>query len=213
MNARTHSVEAHSKLVRMNKRIGLLFALMVGLGGWVGQHPSPKSGYSFAQSDSIPGRFGFGRFASAQHLARLDSDVRPDGVGLPSGWGTADTYPTYPVQVERGWIEIRGLAWSGRGKVVRVEVSTDAGRSWQVTELQQPVLDKAHVRFRHFWRWDGAETEICSRVTDETGYTQPTLKQLMDARGPDTGGYHLNPITPWVLKTDGRVLHKPQNWR
>ncbi len=90
MNARTHSVEAHSKLVRMNKRIGLLFALMVGLGGWVGQHPSPKSGYSFAQSDSIPGRFGFGRFASAQHLARLDSDVRPDGVGLPSGWGTAE---------------------------------------------------------------------------------------------------------------------------
>ncbi|WP_019991314.1 sulfite dehydrogenase [Rudanella lutea] len=123
------------------------------------------------------------------------------------------TYPAYPVQVERGWIEIRGLAWSGRGKVVRVEVSTDAGRSWKVTELQQPVLDKAHVRFRHFWRWDGAETEICSRVTDETGYTQPTLKQLMDARGPDTGGYHLNPITPWVLKTDGRVLHKPQNWR
>ena len=123
------------------------------------------------------------------------------------------TYPAYPAQVERGWIEIRGLAWSGRGKVSRVEISTDAGKRWQRADLQEPVLDKAHVRFRYLWQWNGAETEIMSRVTDETGYVQPTFAQLIDARGVDTGGYHLNPITVWRIKADGRVLNRPENWR
>ncbi len=122
------------------------------------------------------------------------------------------TYPAYPVQVQRGWIEIRGLAWSGRGKVVRVEVSTDAGKSWQLAQLQEPVLDKAHVRFRHLWQWNGAETEIMSRVTDETGYIQPTFRQLVDARGAE-GGYHFNPITAWQIKPDGHVLNKPETFR
>jgi sulfane dehydrogenase subunit SoxC len=122
------------------------------------------------------------------------------------------TFPAFPAQVEKGWIEIRGLAWSGRGKVVKVEVSTDAGKSWHIAELQEPVLDKAHVRFRHLWHWNGAETEIMSRVTDETGYIQPTFKQLIEARGSD-GGYHFNPITAWQLKADGRVLNKLENFR
>ncbi len=123
------------------------------------------------------------------------------------------TFPTYPAQIERGWVEIRGLAWSGRGKVTRVEVSTDAGKHWQVAELQDPVLDKAHTVFRHLWRWEGVETLIMSRVTDETGYVQPTLRQLLDARGPDTGGYHMNPVTAWLIKPDGRVLYQPDYGR
>ncbi|GAB3991986.1 sulfite dehydrogenase [Spirosoma daeguense] len=119
------------------------------------------------------------------------------------------TYPAYPAQIQKGWIEIRGLAWSGRGKVVGVEVSTDAGKSWQQAQLQEPILDKAHVRFRYLWQWKGANTEIMSRVTDETGYIQPTFAQLIDARGSD-GGYHFNPITTWQIKADGRVLNKPE---
>ncbi len=123
------------------------------------------------------------------------------------------TSPSYPGSVEKGWLEISGLAWSGRGKIERVEVSTDAGKSWHSASLQQPVLDKAHVRFRYLYKWNGDETEIMSRAVDTTGYTQPTLKQLIDARGKDMGGYHLNPVTAWVLKKDGRVLFKPENWR
>jgi sulfane dehydrogenase subunit SoxC len=122
------------------------------------------------------------------------------------------TFPSYPQQVEKGWIEIRGLAWSGRGKVVRVEVSTDAGKTWSSARLNEPVLDKAHVQFRHLWQWKGEETEIMSRVTDETGYTQPTLRQLFEARGT-TSGYHMNPITAWQVKRDGRILFKPEAFR
>jgi sulfane dehydrogenase subunit SoxC len=115
------------------------------------------------------------------------------------------TYPAYPAKVEKGWIEIRGIAWSGRGKVTGVEVSTDAGKTWRPADVQGPVLDKAHTAFRSLWQWNGDETVIMSRVIDETGYTQPTYKQLQDARGKG-GGYHYNPITAWVLKRDGQVL-------
>jgi sulfane dehydrogenase subunit SoxC len=123
------------------------------------------------------------------------------------------TYPSFPQKVERGWIEIRGIAWSGRGKVEKVEVSTDAGKSWNDARLQGPILEKAHTYFRYLWQWDGSETEILSRVTDETGYTQPTLKQLIDARGKDIGGYHMNPVTAWRIKRDGSVVFKPESYK
>ncbi|MFC0515545.1 sulfite dehydrogenase [Mucilaginibacter angelicae] len=123
------------------------------------------------------------------------------------------TFPSFPQKVERGWIEIRGIAWSGRGKVVKVEVSTDTGKNWNEARLQGPILEKAHTYFRYLWQWDGSETEILSRVTDETGYTQPTLKQLIDARGKDIGGYHMNPVTAWRLKRDGSVVFKPESYK
>ncbi|GGM89696.1 sulfite dehydrogenase [Dyadobacter beijingensis] len=117
------------------------------------------------------------------------------------------TFPSYPARVEKGWIEIRGIAWSGRGKVARVEVSTDAGKTWQHAALQEPVLDKAIAAFRYLWNWDGNPTEIMSRTVDETGYVQPFLKQLMAARGGNMG-YHFNPVTAWYLQKDGQVLFK-----
>jgi len=120
------------------------------------------------------------------------------------------TYPSYPQKVNKGWIEIRGIAWSGRGKVDKVEVSTDGGKSWEPANLQEPVLSKAHIYFRYLWNWDGIPTEILSRVTDETGYIQPTLAQLIEARGTNIGGYHMNPITAWKIKSDGSVFFKPE---
>ncbi|MEI6949974.1 sulfite dehydrogenase [Paraflavisolibacter sp. H34] len=123
------------------------------------------------------------------------------------------TFPAYPSVIEKGWVEIRGIAWSGRGRVSRVEVSTDAGKTWWPAQLQEPVLDKAHVAFRYLWQWNGSETEIMSRAVDETGYVQPFLKQLKEARGSDMGGYHLNPITAWQIKRDGRVLMRPEKLR
>ncbi len=118
------------------------------------------------------------------------------------------TFPAYPYHVEKGWIEIKGIAWSGRGKIVRVDISTNGGKSWEKSELQDPVLDKAHTRFRFLWQWDGTETVILSRAVDETGYVQPTLKILKEARGGYMG-YHYNPVTGWLLKPAGEVLFQP----
>ena len=115
------------------------------------------------------------------------------------------TYPAYPARVDKGWIEIRGIAWSGRGRIEKVEISTDGGKRWNPAELQGLILDKAHTSFKYLWQWDGETTEIMSRATDETGYTQPTLSQLTQAR-ESKGGYHFNPITGWLLKRSGEVL-------
>lgn len=118
------------------------------------------------------------------------------------------TFPAYPVTLEPGWVEIRGLAWTGRGRITQVEVSTDAGQSWAPAELQAPVLSKAHTRFRHLWKWDGKPTSILSRAYDETGYLQPTRAQLDAARGVPKGpfAYHYNSITGWRVESDGAVF-------
>lgn len=115
------------------------------------------------------------------------------------------TFPSYPyVLPDRGWWEIEGLAWSGRGRIVRVEVSTDRGRSWTDAVLQPPILSKSTVRFRHLWNWNGREVLILSRATDETGYVQPTVHQLWEARGERTA-YHQNHQRAWKIASDGAV--------
>ena len=122
------------------------------------------------------------------------------------------TFPSYPVTLEKGWVEIRGIAWSGRGRIQRVDVSTDGGRNWTAASLQEPVMAKAHTRFRLLWNWDGRETEIMSRAIDETGYTQPTREALIAARGVGAVPYHLNPITAWRIQQSGEVAFREEGW-
>jgi sulfane dehydrogenase subunit SoxC len=117
------------------------------------------------------------------------------------------TFPTYPYALpDRGWWEIQGVAWTGRGRITRVEISTDRGRSWVPAAMQEPVLPLATVRFRHLWNWDGRETILMSRATDETGYAQPTVQQFVEARGERTS-YHSNHIRAWKVATTGEVTY------
>jgi len=122
------------------------------------------------------------------------------------------TYPTYPVTISRGWLEISGIAWSGSGKITRVDVSTDEGQTWTPARLQEPVLPKAHTRFRHLWNWRGDEAVILSRAVDETGYVQPTRAQLLALRGPASTTYHNNPIAGWRVRSDGTVVYREEAW-
>ena len=122
------------------------------------------------------------------------------------------TYPAYPVTVSRGWVEINGIAWTGSGKIQRVDVSTDGGETWTPAKLQEPILPKAHTRFRHLWNWTGGEAVIMSRAVDETGYVQPTRDTLIAARGVSSVGYHINPITGWRVRSDGTVVFRPEPW-
>jgi sulfane dehydrogenase subunit SoxC len=105
-----------------------------------------------------------------------------------------------------GFHEITGLAWSGRGKVARVEISTDGGAKWQTAQLDEPVQSKAVVRFRLPWQWDGQAAVISSRCIDDTGYIQPTREDILAARGPNST-YHYNGIKSWSVKADGSVTN------
>jgi sulfane dehydrogenase subunit SoxC len=104
-----------------------------------------------------------------------------------------------------GIYEIRGLAWSGKGKIKAVDVSTDGGVNWQRARLDEPVLSKALTRFTHEWRWDRKPVLLQSRAVDETGFVQPTIAQLRAVRGVN-GIYNNNSIQTWQVKPDGSIV-------
>lgn len=140
------------------------------------------------------------------------TDPLPDGTArmfsLVMDAKSLITEPAFPDRLEGpGWREIRGLAWSGRGRITRVEVSVDNGRTWQPATLDEPVLPKCHTRFRLPWEWKGQEAVLMSRATDDTGYVQPTTAELLKVRGPNTQ-YHFNNIREWLVSADGRVRLK-----
>ena len=117
------------------------------------------------------------------------------------------TSPVHPTRLAAvGWIPISGLAWSGQGKIARVDVSTDGGTTWTEAELHEPVLSKAHTRFTLMWNWDGRAATLMSRAVDESGGTQPTRAAFRAARGAGTD-YHFNHIHAWVVQADGHVIY------
>jgi len=103
-----------------------------------------------------------------------------------------------------GLYEVSGLAWSGAGRISKVEVSADGGQTWALATLTDPVLSKALTRFRLPWRWDGRPSTLMSRVTDETGGTQPTRASWIAQYAPGQG-YHFNGIQSWAIEADGTV--------
>jgi sulfane dehydrogenase subunit SoxC len=105
---------------------------------------------------------------------------------------------------EKGFREISGIAWSGRGRIRRVEVSIDGGDSWREAGLQEPILSKCLTRFRMSWNWDGSPARLQSRAIDETGYVQPTRQRLVAVRGLNSS-YHYNAIQTWLVAEDGTV--------
>ena len=105
-----------------------------------------------------------------------------------------------------GFHEISGIAWSGRGKIARVEVSVDGGSSWTDAELQSPILSKCLTRFRFPWRWSGAPAMLASRATDESGFVQPSREALLKERDARSY-YHYNAIQTWNVAPNGKVTN------
>jgi len=108
--------------------------------------------------------------------------------------------------LDKGFYNITGLAWSGRGKVKRVDVSVDGGRNWRSARLESPVLSKCLTRFNIDWAWDGSPAIIQSRAMDDTGYVQPSYRQLRAVRGTRSI-YHNNAIQSWQVQASGEVAN------
>jgi sulfane dehydrogenase subunit SoxC len=126
---------------------------------------------------------------------------------FPSEGKSVITHPSPGLAMkEPGLYEISGIAWSGYGKIAKVEISADGGRSWAQAALQEPVLSKAVTRFRLPWRWNGSPAVLQSRAVDDTGYVQPTREQMIASRGNRTI-YHSNAITTWSVSDKGEVKH------
>jgi len=114
-----------------------------------------------------------------------------------------------------GYYEISGVAYSGNGRIARVMVSADGGKSWAQAALQEPVLPKAFTRFRAPWRWDGSPAVLQSRAWDEAGNAQPLRAEFVAKRGelPKPApilafpNQHYNSLTSWAVAANGEVSH------
>jgi len=136
-------------------------------------------------------------------------DLMPDGIhrqytSVQECKSVVTTPSGGQVLLDKGFYNITGLAWSGRGKVTKVDVSVDGGNTWKAARLENPVLTKSLTRFNMDWVWDGKPTIIQSRAIDETGYVQPQINQLREVRGTRSI-YHNNAIQSWLVSETGEV--------
>ncbi len=112
--------------------------------------------------------------------------------------------PQMPITQGPGPLVISGVAWSGRGTIPRVDVTTDGGVSWQEARMSGPSLDKSMHRFYLDINWDGNPMLLQSRAHDSTGYVQPTKDQLRAIRG-ENSIYHNNGIQTWAVNENGEA--------
>jgi sulfane dehydrogenase subunit SoxC len=192
--------------------------------GMNGEPVRPSNGFPLRAV--VPGYEGIFNTKWLRHIKVVDQyqlnmndygHLRRDAAGAALGmqWGPKSviTFPSGTQKLpDKGWYEISGLAWSGGGKVTKVEVSTDGGKSWQVADLKNPATPKSDVRFGLMWNWDGEEHLLMSRTTDDVGSVQPTRQDMAKALGvaytPQfaTVGTN-NTIMAWQVGKDGSVTN------
>ncbi len=142
------------------------------------------------------------------HLRREPENA---ALGYQIGPKSVITFPSGGQQLpDRGFYEVSGLAWSGGGAIRRVEVSTDGGRRWTDADIRGTAYRMAHTRFSLNWNWDGTETALLSRCTDELGQVQPSRAQVAEHWNvPLDPSYRVpgldNTIQPWRVASDGSV--------
>lgn len=145
-------------------------------------------------------------------FGHMDKDDPETALGMQIGPKSVITHPSGSQRIEKGFYEIRGLAWSGGGAIKTVEVSTDGGKKWQVAQLQGTPQRMAHVRFTMPWTWDGTETVIMSRCIDEVGQRQAQREEIAGWwKVPFTRNYRVtgldNSVMPWKIAKDGSITN------
>jgi sulfane dehydrogenase subunit SoxC len=127
------------------------------------------------------------------------------------------TYPSFGHHLkEPGFYAISGVAYSGTGRISKVLVSADGGKSWGEAALQGPAQPKAFTRFVMPWRWDGQPAVLMSRAWDEAGNAQPLRAEFVAQRGETKKpvatplafpNQHYNSITSWGIDGKGEIKH------
>src|SRR3989454_6629982 len=139
------------------------------------------------------------------------TDLQADGRSLmftyPMEVKSVITRPSHGMTLKgAGLYQISGIAWSGRGTISRVEVTSDGGRTWTAAPLSPPVLPRALTRFRLPWRWDGSASVLKSRATDHTGAVQPQRDRFI-AHPRHHAILHCHAIQAWGGAAHGEVKH------
>jgi sulfane dehydrogenase subunit SoxC len=195
-----------------------------------GERINPSNGYPMRLL--VPGYEGNMNVKWLRRIKIIDAPIMAQNetmaytILLPSGKAWQFFYPqevksfiSHPspgmALKEPGFYEISGLAWSGNGRISKVEVSADSGKSFALAALQTPVLSKALTRFRMAWNWDGSPSVLLSRATDEAGNVQPSRAAFIAERGPPKTSpnvaafpmEHCNFISSWGVSAKGEVTN------
>jgi sulfane dehydrogenase subunit SoxC len=126
------------------------------------------------------------------------------------------TRPSVGMEMKgQGFYEISGIAYSGAGRIAKVMVSADGGKSWAEAALQEPVMSKSFTRFRAPWQWNGGPAILQSRAWDDQGNAQPTRAEIIAQRGQASRvppvtvfpSQHYNGVTSWAIDANGGVRH------
>jgi sulfane dehydrogenase subunit SoxC len=114
---------------------------------------------------------------TSYHVAESDDDpgtpvtrILPRSLMLPPGVPDFISRIRY---LAPGICMLGGRAWSGHRPITQVQVSTDGGTSWENAELGPIVARFAWRSWRHAWRAEVGEYELCCRAADESGNVQP----------------------------------------
>ncbi len=180
-------------------RPGNGYPMRLFLPGWEG-----NASVKWLRSLKVTDRPAMSRDETAKY-----SDLRDDGVAelftFPMAVKSVITSPSPGLPLQgAGIYQISGIAWSGAGRIRRVEVSADGGRTWAEAALDDHVLPMCLTRFRAAWRWNGAPAVLMSRAEDEAGAIQPTRTMAMRGRAPGSF-YHYNGIQAWAVNEQGEA--------
>ena len=127
--------------------------------------------YRFRAQEGDPG----------EPLSRIAPRALMEPPGIPE-------FPSRIRHVRPGPVPVRGRAWSGFGRIVRVDVSDDGGRSWGKATVGEPPGPHSWAPWSYEWNAREGETELSCRATDETGRTQPLEPRW------NVGGYANNEV-------------------
>lgn len=152
-------------------------------------------------------KFGDRPFMTRWETARytqLQADGEARQFQLHQDVNSVITSPSGMMQIRPGYNRITGLAWSGHGRIARVEISTDGAKTWCDAHLAGPALPKAQTRFQADWVWDGKPTKIISRSTDDKRHVQPDRASFIAKTGTNAL-FHYNAQQTWAIDQNGQV--------
>jgi len=160
--------------------------------GWYGM----TSVKWLARIEAVPDRFEGFQMLAYRRRDKADDEgidvtrIFPRALMIPPGF---PDFFTRTRMVEAGRIELRGRAWSGRGRIVHVEVSTDGGTSWRQATLGEQPTPTEWVPWTIDWWAEPGEHELIARATDDAGNVQP-LQQAWNHHGLENNAVQRVPV-------------------
>ena len=151
-------------------------------------------------------KFGDRPFMTRWETARytqLQADGSARQFQLRQEVNSVITAPSGMMQIRPGYHRITGLAWSGHGRIVRVEVSTDGAKTWRDARSPGPPCPRLRPAFRPIGSGTAAHQDrqpLDRREGQRTARPGPFI-----AKTGTNALFHYNAQQTWAIDAEGKV--------